>query len=118
MTRHVNASWERRGKGHVSGRSLAVSGSRGDGRTRPYSAYGAVEVLWVGGCCPLRSRASSCSVTARVVVTMAGDVDVDGQPVEVVDVVLVTRSTVCVQSVISHIMRIFIHQANMVDNKQ
>jgi len=101
MTRHVNARWERRGEGHVSGGSLAVSGSRSDRRTRPYSADGAVNVLGVAGCRPLRSRASSSTVTARVVVTVTRNIDVDGQPVEVVDVVLVTRSTVCV---ISHII--------------
>jgi len=103
MTRDVDASWERRSERHVARRRPAVPSGRGDGRAPPNAADGAVTVPRVAGRRPLGpgpSASAACDVTSRVVVAVAGDVDVDGQLLQVVDVVLISCSAVCAQSFI------------------
>ena len=96
--RQVNASRERRRQGHVTGQGVAVAGSRGDSSTGPHAADGAFEVLWVDVRLLFSSRPPASHITTSVRVAMTAVVYVDRQLVEVVDIIFVTSSTICVQS--------------------
>jgi len=88
----------------VAGRGgrVALAARRRHGRPRPDPAHAAFvpAVARLGHRPALGARARRSAVdgarvvAAGVVVSVAGDVDVDCQPVEVVDVVLVTGTTV------------------------